>query len=297
MKHAHTQNPSADSSGRPSSRSERHSKGRHASLPPSATRSARRRTLRPARRLPLGPGIGLAIAVTATTSFTVATADNDSSRRASAIERTTTQETTSDPAARTEVPAAPPIVVDRSAKISRAEERVDRVKITPAPAPEPKAEPEPAPEPEPEPALAGCSGEATGTGSNGQVPSSELCDLWDGQTHVRSDAAVALAEVNEAYTERFGEPMCITDGYRSYDQQVAVKAAKGYLAATPGTSNHGWGLAVDLCPETYAGERWSWLAENAPSFGWDNPPWARPGGSKYEPWHWELTEEVAQVES
>ncbi len=310
MKHAHIQKLTDELSRRPSSRARgRHSRGRHASRPAAAERAARSRAPRPGRRLPIGPGIGLFLTVTATTSFTVASADNDSSHRASAMERTATQEALDEAVARTEVSAAPPVVVDRSAKISRTEERRERVKvkITPAPEPAPKPEPQSETAPEspasraasesmPDPALAGCSGEASGLGSNGQVPTSELCDLWDGQTHVRADAAVALTKLNEAYSQRFGEPMCITDGYRSYDQQVAVKAAKGYLAATPGTSNHGWGLAVDLCPQTYAGERWSWLAENAPAFGWDNPPWARPGGSKYEPWHWELTEEVAEVE-
>ena len=145
------------------------------------------------------------------------------------------------------------------------------------------------------PVLPGCSGEATGSGSNGLIASSELCTLWDGHTRIRADAAVALAELNEAYQAVWGEPMCITDGFRSYSQQVATKAAKGYLAAPPGTSNHGWGLAVDICPETYAGSRWAWLAANAPAFGWDNPDWARPGGSKYEPWHWEFTDAVARM--
>ena len=147
----------------------------------------------------------------------------------------------------------------------------------------------------PPPVLPGCDGEAAGTGSNGQIPSSELCTLWDGRTQVRADAAVALAELNEAYKAAWGESMCITDGFRSYSQQVATKAAKGYLAAVPGTSNHGWGLAVDICPETYSGSRWDWLAANAPAYGWDNPDWARPGGSKYEPWHWEYTAGVTQM--
>jgi len=147
----------------------------------------------------------------------------------------------------------------------------------------------------PPPVLPGCEGFAAGSGSNGQIPSSELCTLWDGRTQVRADAAVKLAELNEAYKAAWGESMCITDGFRSYSQQVATKAAKGYLAAAPGTSNHGWGLAVDICPDTYSGSRWDWLAANAPAFGWDNPDWARPGGSKYEPWHWEYSAGVTQM--
>ncbi|MEU2201655.1 M15 family metallopeptidase [Isoptericola sp. NPDC019482] len=204
------------------------------------------------------------------------------------------------------VQAAPPVVVDRSAKISRTDERPSRAKIVPAP-PEPKPEPpsdtgatgadasagEEADGAAAGP-LAGCDVEV-GTGfANGQVPSDQLCAPWEGAQEIRADAARSLAALNEAYTARFGESMCLADGYRSYDQQVATKAAKGYLAAQPGYSNHGWGLAVDLCAETYAGERWDWLAEQAQDSGWDNPDWARPGGSKYEPWHWEFTDAVAE---
>lgn len=109
------------------------------------------------------------------------------------------------------------------------------------------------------PALPGCDGEATGSGLNGQVPESELCALWDGCPPIRADAAVALARLNQAYTERFGELMCLTDGYRSYALQVAAKAAKPTLTATPGRSNHGWGLAVDICADSYAG--WCWVSE------------------------------------
>ncbi len=182
-----------------------------------------------------------------------------------------------------------------------------RVEIVPAP-PEPKPEPPTdtaatggAEAPTGEKAggaeaglLAGCAVEV-GTGfANGQVPTDQLCAPWDGAQEVRADAARSLAALNQAYTARFGESMCLTDGYRSYDQQVATKAAKGYLAARPGYSNHGWGLAVDLCAETYAGERWAWLAEQAQDSGWDNPDWARPGGSKYEPWHWEFVDAVAE---
>jgi D-alanyl-D-alanine carboxypeptidase len=69
---------------------------------------------------------------------------------------------------------------------------------------------------------------------------------------------------------------------------VSTKAAKGYLAARPGTSNHGWGLAADLGVGGYASADYAWMRANAPAFGWDNPGWARPGGTKAEPWHWEF---------
>ncbi|MFI8525291.1 M15 family metallopeptidase [Promicromonospora sukumoe] len=140
------------------------------------------------------------------------------------------------------------------------------------------------------PVLPGCDGEATGAGVNGNLPDDELCDLWDGYPPIRADAAVALARLNQAYTEQFGEALCLTDGYRSYEQQVTAKAQKPTLTATPGKSNHGWGVAVDICADGYAGERFDWLKANGPQYGWDNPGWAQAGGvGPYEPWHWEFT--------
>ncbi|WP_282945528.1 M15 family metallopeptidase [Cellulomonas endometrii] len=141
--------------------------------------------------------------------------------------------------------------------------------------------------------LPGCDGEA-GTGSaNGQLPQSDLCYLWDGGTELRADAAEALAELNAMWVTRFGTDLCLSSGYRTLAEQRAVKAQKGGLAAPAGRSNHGWGLAVDLCSSQTTGAQWEWLNENAPVFGWENPAWAQPGGSgPYERWHWEYTKGV-----
>jgi hypothetical protein len=124
--------------------------------------------------------------------------------------------------------------------------------------------------------------------SNGDVPEEHLCTLPNGRDRLRADAAVAFALLNQAYAAHFGREICVTSSYRTYAQQVAVKREKGWLAAQPGTSEHGYGLAVDLCGgvET-GGEAYWWLRENAPAYGWDNPSWARPEGSKTELWHWE----------
>jgi len=86
--------------------------------------------------------------------------------------------------------------------------------------------------------------------------------------------------------------LCLTDSYRSLASQYSVAARKPGLAARPGTSEHGWGLAVDVCggPDQVGSARRAWFLENAPAFGWDNPDWARPEGSKPEPWHWEFVE-------
>jgi D-alanyl-D-alanine carboxypeptidase len=137
--------------------------------------------------------------------------------------------------------------------------------------------------------LPGCDGQARGASRNGQVPAKDLCTLWDGKQMLRGDAAVALSELNRNFHAAFGRNMCITDSYRSLAEQRRVAYQKPGLAATPGTSNHGWGLAIDFCTsENRSSAVMKWLGENGPIYGWDNPDWARRGGAgAYEPWHWE----------
>jgi zinc D-Ala-D-Ala carboxypeptidase len=140
--------------------------------------------------------------------------------------------------------------------------------------------------------LPGCDGIARiTTAANGQLPDSVLCTLWNPKHRLRADAAVALAKLNVAYKQHFGNDICLTDSYRTISEQVRLRSTKPGLAAVPGTSEHGWGLAVDLCDGVQKGassSRWQWLRENAADYGWDNPDWAQSGGGgPYEPWHWE----------
>lgn len=137
--------------------------------------------------------------------------------------------------------------------------------------------------------LPGCDGAARATAPNGQIPQSDLCTLWDPQHSLRGDAAVALSELNLNFRAAFDRDLCITDSYRPLSVQRRIAVTKPGLAATPGRSNHGWGLAIDLCSsETASSGVMSWLRTNGPVFGWENPAWARRGGSgPYEPWHWE----------
>ena len=76
-----------------------------------------------------------------------------------------------------------------------------------------------------------------------------------------------------------------------YSEQVALYASKPNLAAVPGTSNHGLGVAVDLCGgiESFGTVQHQWLFTHAPLFGWFHPLWAEPTGSRPEPWHWEFS--------
>jgi len=126
---------------------------------------------------------------------------------------------------------------------------------------------------------------------NGRIPTSVLCAVESAPGHLlRCDAAEQFAALNAAYRDRFGVDIPITDSYRSYDAQVAVRIAKPHLAAVPGTSNHGWGLALDLSTPISGGAsaEYTWLRVHGPDYGWDNPSWARPGGVKPEPWHFEF---------
>ena len=137
--------------------------------------------------------------------------------------------------------------------------------------------------------LPDCDGQARKASANGQIPASDLCALWDTNQMLRGDAAVALSELNRNFRAAFNRDICMTDSYRTLAEQRRLAYTKPGLAASPGTSNHGWGLAIDLCTsENRSQSVMSWLSENGPTFGWDNPDWARRGGSgAYEPWHWE----------
>ncbi len=140
--------------------------------------------------------------------------------------------------------------------------------------------------------LPGCTARAPSTDgfANGRLPSRLLCDVGSGE-RLRADAARAYAAMAVAFESRFGTQLCLIDGYRTLGEQQVLRRTKRRFAAAPGTSEHGWGLAVDLgCGvQSRRSAPHQWLAENAGRFGWVNPAWAQPGGSKPEPWHWEYT--------
>jgi len=138
----------------------------------------------------------------------------------------------------------------------------------------------------PSAALPGCQPQSAYPAENGQLPADQLCTLWDGN-QLRADAALAFAELNAQFKVAFGRDICLQEGYRSYDDQVAIKRKRGYLAATPGKSVHGWGLAFDLCDGDDGGAPKQWLDANAATYGYENPDWAK--WRKHEPWHWEYT--------
>ncbi|MBB2921757.1 D-alanyl-D-alanine carboxypeptidase family protein [Cellulomonas cellasea] len=115
---------------------------------------------------------------------------------------------------------------------------------------------------------------------NGRVPADALEPVGSTGHKLWAPAAGALEDVLAA-AARDGVTIGITDSYRSFDAQVDVAQRKGLysqggLAAKPGTSPHGWGLAVDLKLDATAQ---AWMRANGGRFGFveDTPR---------EPWHW-----------
>lgn len=132
---------------------------------------------------------------------------------------------------------------------------------------------------------------AWGGHKNGRIPASALCPLKSAPGHMlRCDAQAAFDRMSSAYQMRFNSPISVTDSYRDYDTQVILKRRKGRMAATPGTSNHGWALATDLGGgiNSFGTSQHDWMRANAPKFGWIHPGWARQNGSLPEAWHWEF---------
>lgn len=143
--------------------------------------------------------------------------------------------------------------------------------------------------------LEGCDVEVPITSANGRLKGAELCNLeWGNSDKLSPRAAVSLTALNDAFKLEFNRDLCLSSTYRSLADQRRVKASRGSFAATPGRSNHGLGLAIDLCgKETGNRKVWTWLQKNGPIYGWANPAWAKRGGSgPYEPWHWEYESEV-----
>ncbi|GIJ51216.1 hypothetical protein Val02_81020 [Virgisporangium aliadipatigenens] len=115
---------------------------------------------------------------------------------------------------------------------------------------------------------------------NGKIPMNALAPVGSTGHRLWAPAATALEQLM-ATARRNGVQIGISDSYRSYPEQVDVARRKGLyknggLAAVPGTSDHGWGMAVDLD----LGDRaQAWMQANAARFGFraDTPR---------EPWHW-----------
>ncbi|MCU1393235.1 MAG: D-alanyl-D-alanine carboxypeptidase [Ilumatobacteraceae bacterium] len=116
---------------------------------------------------------------------------------------------------------------------------------------------------------------------NGHIPRDLLTPIGIGQHRLYSVAAQAFIKMRSDAAAQ-GVDISVTDSYRSYDEQVDLAARKGLwkdggYAAVPGTSPHGWGMAVDLdvSPAGLA-----WVRANGANYGFKET-------TPREPWHWE----------
>jgi LAS superfamily LD-carboxypeptidase LdcB len=142
---------------------------------------------------------------------------------------------------------------------------------------------------------------------NGELPKNLVKKVLGFELEVH--AANKLAALNVKFKEQFGTNIQMSGGNRSFNTQNDIfdwdyfdqyskgrkkpgsdgKPKRGTVAAAkPGTSKHGWALAIDT---SFMGDKGSpkydWMDANAPKYGWVNPAWAKKGGAGHEPWHWE----------
>lgn len=116
---------------------------------------------------------------------------------------------------------------------------------------------------------------------NGHIPAEALAPIGIGAHRLWAPAASAFQAMRDD-AARAGVSIGVTDSYRPYDEQVDLAKRKGLyrdggLAAVPGTSAHGWGLALDVDVDD-AGL--AWLRSNAGRYGFAET-------TPREPWHWE----------
>jgi D-alanyl-D-alanine carboxypeptidase len=115
---------------------------------------------------------------------------------------------------------------------------------------------------------------------NGKIPPEALGQVGNTNHRLWAPAAEKLNRMIEDARSQ-GVKIGITDSYRPYAEQVDLARRKGLysqggLAAKPGTSEHGWGMATDLDLNS---EALSWMRKNAKNYGFvENVP--------RESWHW-----------
>ncbi|MCU1361298.1 MAG: peptidase and DD-carboxypeptidase VanY/endolysin [Ilumatobacteraceae bacterium] len=117
---------------------------------------------------------------------------------------------------------------------------------------------------------------------NGRLPPAALESIGQGGHKLYAPAAESWKSAVAA-ARADGIDLKVTDSYRSYDQQVDLANRKGLykdggLGATPGTSNHGWGLAVDI--DVSKPSAMAWVKANGYKYGFVE-------AVPREPWHWE----------
>jgi hypothetical protein len=137
--------------------------------------------------------------------------------------------------------------------------------------------------------------------ANGQIPSGQLSDIdtlpgEESEDHkLNATAAAAYNQMVDA-AKKDGITWGLVSSYRPLETQKRLAKTlglykRGGKAAVPGTSNHGWGSAVDIDFKKGSGKRatFRWLKDNASKFGFST--------IGREPWHWEHKASAKNIKS
>lgn len=128
---------------------------------------------------------------------------------------------------------------------------------------------------------------------NGEIPTEAMAPVESrgGTFWLEPSAQLWWLRLASEFERAWGVPLDITDAYRDLAEQQyywdAYQAGWGNVAARPGFSNHGWGMAVDIYTPVYGSSsspQHKWLQHWAPQFGWT---WDT-GRASGESWHWEF---------
>jgi LAS superfamily LD-carboxypeptidase LdcB len=137
---------------------------------------------------------------------------------------------------------------------------------------------------------------------NGRLPATRLITVFPDCRTVREAGPSAALLFRQAAAVNV--PLGVSGCYRPVDDQVTLYAKNtstgGPCTAKPqtypdgrpqGTSNHGWGKAIDFANAgqgmTFSSSGYRFLKSHAARVGWNHPDWAEPNQPCAEPWHWE----------
>jgi hypothetical protein len=144
---------------------------------------------------------------------------------------------------------------------------------------------------------------------NGYIPANVLAPIG-GNMLLHKEAAVQFAKL-KAHAQKDKVRFVISSAYRAYADQVRLFKQYGPTsAASPGSSVHGWGCAIDFgeiaadCRIRGAGKGgrtatavniavrqsnpiYRWLSVYGPKYGWYNPYRLCDNRGNDEAWHWE----------
>jgi len=124
---------------------------------------------------------------------------------------------------------------------------------------------------------------------SGCISDSNLKSVGVGSNKLQKEAADGFIKLYADMPKDIKSSVRFTDSYRTLKVQCNIfdfdhyektgkrrkKGTSGTPVATPGSSNHGWGRAIDIFPDNVQ----KWIKENGPKYGWC---W---GEVKSEPWH------------